>query len=419
MVAFLTMLMFNSCKKENDSTRPVIVYELPEENVIISVGDSVRIRAVISDENVVNSVKVSIVNDASVPVTTPAYFYPGIREFVLDILYPVDNFDLTSGVYNILTTASDGPNAKNKYLPVQIRESETKIQNYILIKQLNSFTTKIEILQRDFTLDSAFIISKSYALSDVSSQFGLFYFSKNTPSRLQALNTFNFIEEWEREAATPYPQFLFSEVSDFLYISSGNGAISGYNQTGDKIFQTDPMEGYIPRVFHVSGDYIVSEQFARNGQKIFLVIYYVSSGFERNRFTITDEVAAISSSEDLFILFLNDGQDGIVKSLKADELIYTELRKLENTVFIDALKINENIFLITTNKGIFEYEVYLNRFTFFKDLVPDVLRYDDQSGLLYATNNMELIMINYYTGEESTIHESADKILNFHIVYNK
>jgi hypothetical protein len=415
----VTAVFFHSCEKNEDTLRPVIRFELPAENLLIKAGDTVRVKAIVNDNEVVRSIKLSLVNSSSIPETTPLYIYPDSREAILDVMYPIDNMEIPSGDYYLLITASDGYNQKNGTRPVKIAEPDIEILNYIMVKRLNSSVTRVEVAGSSFNTDTVFNIQKPYGLSDISSKYGLLYFSSKSPSKLYALNTFNYLEEWGRDAIIPYPEFIHSEMGEYLFLSSGNGSITGYDSEGGNVFQTDARDGYYPQVFHVSGDYVVASQKSRNGSNPFLVIYYVSSGFERNQIQVTEDITAISSSGEQFILFMNSGLNGVVKSLDVDELIYTELSILENINIIDAIRLNDNSFLVATVEGIFEYELYLNRFTFFSDLVPDLLEYDVLFGQLFATRDKDLISLDLSSGQQQIVHQSADPILNFHILYNR
>lgn len=408
-----------SCEKVSDGTAPVVEFYGPPANTEVLAGDTIRVIAGIGDDKMLNSVQLSLVNSQLVNLTTPSIFYPSGNTYTLDHLYPINNTNLTEGSYELLIIADDGFNRTRRFRTIRITNTDQEVNAFILVKKLNSEVSRVEVLTPSLNIDTVFNIQQRYSLSGVNSKFGLFYYAKQSPAFLTAYNTFDYKPEWDRQAGLPYSEFVYQESSEYFYISTGNGNIFGYDGEGSNVFQTDALEDYIPETFHAFDDFLIASQEMRNGPLSFIVIYYLSTGFEKNRINISEEIAGISSSGNLFYIFMNDGLNGLVKSLNPEELIYTEERRLNGVYFRQVTRIDDNTFLISTDDGIYEYNRYLNRFTEYSDIEADFTRYEPFSDRLFIVSGDDVKVLDYSAGNEIGEIGSADEVLDLHILYNK
>jgi len=412
-------MLLSGCRKQDDESRPIINFVKPEVNEEFSAGDSVRVLAAVSDNRRLNSIQLSLVNDQLVNMTTPRLFYPDESDFTIDLNYPLDNPNLENGSYELLIIANDGINTTRMFRTIRVRGLEQDLENIIIVRKLNSQVSGIDVLDPSLNLDTAFSIQQRYGLSAVSSKFGLFCYSKGSPSVLTAYNTFNYDPEWVKNASLPNPEYVFALSDEYLYLSTGNGDIFGFGMEGEIVFQTAALELFVPEVFHVFDDRLVAEQVSRNGLERFLIIYYLETGIEQNRINISSDVAGISSSQGRALVFLNEGLDGVVRSLDPGEFVYTEEQRLDGINISAVTRIDERSFLVPTVEGIFEYDHYLKAFTEYSSLEVDLLRYDPFSNRIFAARGSELILIDYPSGNELDLIEQGSEILDVHLLYNK
>lgn len=407
-----------SCQKDTDKSPPEIVIYGPPVNEEVIAGDSVRVVALVTDDRALNSIQVSLVKDQGINATTPRILYPESKSFEMDLLYPVDNPGLEDGSYEILVIADDGTNRSRKYRPVMIRGLQTRVENFILVKRLNSQVSRIEILDPALLPDTIFNIQQRYLMSEVNSRFGLFYYVKESPSVLYAHNTLDYKIEWERPAGVPYPEYIHSETGDYLFLSTGNGNIFGFDGQGDNVFQTPAFDSFIPETFHVMDDYVVAEQFARNGQERFLVIYFRATGTEKNRINIQEDVIAISSSGETALIFQNDGEEGVIRTLDPTELIYTEKERYGWIKFNTITRVDGNNFLVATQERVFNYSFQFGYLEEFAVHDAGVIRYEPLSGYVFIVEGKKMFIYDYASGLQVGELESVDEIVNMHILYN-
>lgn len=412
-------LLLSGCRKQDDESRPTINFVKPEVNKEFSAGDSVRVLAAVSDNKRLSSIQLSLVNDQLVNMTTPRLFYPDENDYNIDLNYPLDNPNLENGSYELLIIANDGINTTRKFRTIRVRGLEQDLENIIIVRKLNSQVSGIDVLDPSLNLDTTFSIQQRYGLSAVSSNFGLFCYSKGSPSVLTAYNTFNYDPEWVKNASLPHPEYVFAQSDEYLYVSTGNGDIFGFGMEGEIVFQTAALELFVPEVFHVFDDRLVAEQVSRNGLERFLIIYYLETGIKQNRINISSDVAGISSSQGRALVFLNEGLDGVVRSLDPDEFVYTEEQRLEGINISSVTRIDERTFLVPTVEGIFEYDHYLKAFTDYSSLEVELLRYDPFSNRIFAARGSELILIDYASGNEIDVIDQGSEILDLHILFNK
>ncbi len=423
-IAFLLILpvliiLASACNKQDDLSRPSVDIAEPLVNKEFSAGDSVRVLAFVSDNMKLSSIQLSLVNDQLVNLTTPRLFYPDEREFTIDLKYPLDNTTLENDSYELLIIASDGLNTTRMFRTIRVRGLEQDLENIIIVKKLNSQISGISVMDPSLSLDTAFNIQQRYGLSSVSSRFGLFFYIKASPSVITAYNTFNYDPEWVKNATVPYPEYVFARSGEYFYVSTGNGDLFGFGMEGEIVFQTTALELFVPEVFHVFDDRLVAEQVSRNGLERFLIIYYLETGIEQNRINISTDVAGISSSQGQALVFLNEGLDGVVRSLDPNKFIYTEEQRLEGINISSVTRIDDRVFLVLTDKGIFEYDHYLKVVTDYSNLEADILRYDPYSRSIFAARGSKLIILDYDSGNELDMIEQGSEILDMHLLFNK
>ena len=104
-----------SCNKK-DEISPNIQITSPNEYSNHDVLDTLAVVGTISDNEQLEYVKLSLLNENNVTVASVITLFPETKEYSLNHEFIIDNILLESGDYNLLVTASDGENETREYI---------------------------------------------------------------------------------------------------------------------------------------------------------------------------------------------------------------------------------------------------------------------------------------------------------------
>ncbi len=126
-----------SCKKDLDTQHPVIVYQSPTVLQEFEVLDIISVIAEISDDRIIESVKVELVNKEFSPILPAVVLYPKSANYHLDIEYPIEDVYIESGEYYMHIRAEDGTNFKSQYQLVKIIGIPRQFEKLIVLTYQN------------------------------------------------------------------------------------------------------------------------------------------------------------------------------------------------------------------------------------------------------------------------------------------
>jgi len=105
-----------------ENEQPEITIISPSANHFYQVLDTIPIDVQVSDDVLVTSVEIKLVNEAFIGVDASIVLPINQQEKTINTAYIPQNIDLTSGVYYIEVKASDGALTNREYVPVNIGE---------------------------------------------------------------------------------------------------------------------------------------------------------------------------------------------------------------------------------------------------------------------------------------------------------
>jgi len=91
--SFLILLVLFSCKKELDEQRPIINVDSPTRFQAVNGIDTVRVTASISDNENIESVRVTLTNNNNIQVLSTLIETPNQTSFLFDEFYFFDDIN--------------------------------------------------------------------------------------------------------------------------------------------------------------------------------------------------------------------------------------------------------------------------------------------------------------------------------------
>jgi hypothetical protein len=412
-------ITFFSCNKEGDEPLPVIQFLTPSSNSQFSVGDTIMVRAIITDEQMIRTVSVHIVNADFIPVTNLISINVDDAEYELNIPLVIDNEDIISGEHYIRVIATDKHNYKVKFQSIFISGIEKVTIGYIAITRKSVSVSAIHLLNRGFSFDSVFDITSDYLLSEVNPTAGQFYYVTPNPSKIIALDAMGFEEQWSTVASPPHAEFTATDVMGHLYIASANGNIWGYTAQGFTPFITNGWNEYIPDQIAVNPDFLLAEQEARSGLNRFIVAYYTTSGYETNKLLVSDDITGISRAGDAFLISAWDGLNTTISLLEPEEMTFTPLKYVEGVRYKGIERVDDHSFLLYSDEQVSRFDLTFNMLVpLFPTSVSDIV-FDELAHYIFVVNEYGVEVYEYPYGSYATTIVFDKPVLGFHVLYNK
>ncbi len=165
---FIIFILFFSCKKDKDETKPTIIVTAPSYLQQINAVDNVQIIATISDDRNIERVTVSLRDDNDIVVLSTITKKPNTKDYYLNIFYEMDNIHMLSGEYYFDISASDGENTTHKYITVFVNDV-VKVREGMFVISNSGSMSDIYYLDNTYNASSYVSVSGDYLGAAVNS----------------------------------------------------------------------------------------------------------------------------------------------------------------------------------------------------------------------------------------------------------
>lgn len=416
-IGFLLIML--SCGKKEDSDNPEITFIDPVAGYVVNMPDTLDVRVEISDDRIISSVVLSLVDENKVPVIPAEYYYPNSPEFSIQASLPIIDKALESGNYQLLVTATDGINSKDKYREIQINGLPAEIMAYIVVTAQFDFKSTIIKLNPDFETDTQFVFPKGYCLSGVHSLWEQFYFVSVEPSDLFAFDPANFETEWEMETFPPRPLFTGLFPDKELVFSTANGDAGILSGSGTVILRTAPLDDKM--IKHITADdkYIYAAHVSLSGEIHQLTVYYRVSGSIRDQKMLSGEISGLVPAGNGALVFFSSAPGTGIMEYDPENLSMEQLNFLQNENLRSVEKVSDSQLFLVTDNRVIVYDPGINLFTNFTDQPYDFCRYDHLYDIIYLAKGNLVYGFHRTTGDLIEDLSFPEEVLDFQILYNK
>jgi len=415
------LFLLTCCEKKKDETTPQILVTSPTDLNAFMVGDSISVVAQISHTSEITSVKVSLVNDAGIPVLVPKYIFPESTSYALDYAYPI-NENLETGTYNLLVSAGDGSKTAKVYTHVMITGIGRFFEQVIAICIPNTLKTLLYAIDASGNQQNILSLDYGYTDSDISSDLRQLYMIKPSPDILYAYNLDRLTEDYAVIASPPHPEYnSVSYFPSLTYVPNGNGEIRGYDKFGSSAYVTSVNVDTIPMQCWKHDNMVLAYCERRGGPECFIRQYYGGTGVLRAglklEFTVVD---IFSADSEKCLLIGNDANQGkaylydITGNYLAGEI------QVPAGMIRQGVQVSANVFLISHENGIYRYNHATGSLTIWLPGVDaDALAYDDLRQYVYYAADAKVFLHRYPDADMLQEIVLPYPVLNLHVQYNK
>jgi len=421
-IFILQFYVLTSCKKETDNQHPVITYISPHELQEFNVLDNIPVIADISDNNIIENVKVVLVNNVFYSVLPSVFLYPKTANYHLDIEYPIDDVYLETGEYYVQIRAEDGTNFKNQYQLIFITGIPREFEKVIVLSQSISNEINISEIDKSDNLNPLFKIDGDHSGSETNSRYQQLYIAGRN---LINLNTYDINSQelvWEKEVFPPVPMHnndcLY--LDEELFVSFHTNNIYGYRQNGSQVFNAAVENDKTPSRLAKFNELLIVDLQSKTGGITYLATFYLATGAEKQRLATKYKVVDFFKIDNNNVLIAgNTLGEGVLKLY--DPYLNIESDLLPVPAKIACIeKLTDNNFIISTDNTMLIYD---HDQSFLTSILPGKvayrIRFDETENNIYTVSPKLIEKIKYPQMLFQKSYPISDSIFNIHLLYNK
>ncbi len=422
IIAMMALWVLTGCQKDTSDQIPVISIQRPYPNQAFGSPDSIKVKATITDDRQILSIRVSLTNENFHSIQLPVFVYPGTTEYELNLTYYIDDKIDVSGSYYIQVRAEDGVNFKNAYQPVVITAPPREFEKALVITRPGY--GKVELYELPATGDpvSRFIFDGDYTGGAINSSGGQLFIAGKNQLNLLAFDLKNNTIDWTIDPIPMEPMHnedcLFFD--EYLFATYYTDYIYGYYSYGSVVFDAGVAETESPRKIWRKDNYVLADfQRTNNGQP-FIKTMFTLTGQEKQRILTNFSVAGFHHLEGYKLtITANAGSKGMIYRYDIESNGLSFLQELSGNIH-SSVEVDNGRILISCDEGLKLFYPQQNILTTLEEnLIAKKMSYDDINQLLYTIADNEVRIYSWPQMVNQKTFPFSDTILDLHLQFTK
>jgi hypothetical protein len=418
------LILFASCKKEEDGTIPTISIVSPTNGQFFSVGDTIYIQGNVRDDKSLRSISISLNDENNISTGNSIVVSVNSESnYVLNEKLVLDDEQMNSGVYNLTITVNDGTNSAIKFIELNISEFPRRRNGFILFSNNGASTNivKLDSLNNASTLYNS---SGDFLYGAVNTINQEVISCGNTSGNLTAYNLETGMTSWNvNNNAAGSAHFTGMAVNkNHTYVGYYNQNIQSYLKSGIPSFSAQALTSFYAEQMSVhNNDLLITEQKHKTSTEIRLVAYYLASGVEKQNVIINEDVVDLYSvSANELVVFSNNSGNGEIQIFDINQNSIWQPFALSTGLIDDCTEISLGKYLIAQNGNLILVN-YSNftKTTYLAGINADKVKYDNLTNQLGVISGTEFSVYDYSSKTKMTSYINSEAISDFDFWYNK
>lgn len=425
LIVFASIVVaMESCDTKEDDEFPVIVVNQPLAGTIYENGDTIRFQAVISDNDRLETVEISLVDKNNKPVLSTISVSPDKNPFTFNGEYSIDDPLLPFGVYQLRFRALDTKNTSNHFIEIQVQELAREMQYPLIVTHPESGKWPVYKLTNSLEWKELYTHTGDYCGSAVNSAASQLYMCGIYQSALTCFSLTDGVTSWSVKPGFNNTERWFESISfsyPKLYASCTEGNIRGYDKTGNELYKSDIYTNQVARKSVTTKNFIVGSFTNAFSNEKYLAAFHNTGGLLiYSKFIQADVAELIPVTGDKVLVFTNkDGQGEILMYNGADNSLVVKHPFYEGT-FREAAALDSDNYMISTSAGIFWYRLSINSLTpFVTSFTNANIACDATMQLIYACSGKTMEVYTFPFALLAESYSLPDTVVDLHLVYNK
>lgn len=417
----IILSFFSNCKKK-ENLAPEISINKPINNQQFSIGDTIHISGHVSDDVLVNSVSVSIVDAKSISISSSENYSINIEsaDFSYDFI-PIISEALSSESYSLKVSAYDGDLYTRVYIPIILTEKPLIKSGYLVLYRKDNYSTYLGFY------DNALNEINKKTINDISKTItidyneNLVYYYGISSGNLIASNSDDLIEKWQVSGINNFqPDYScnMKMINNLLFVSHQNARINAYDKFGNirKSAQLSDLS-YETGVFNVHNEFIVCFS-SNNYQKRFECLNYVTGSPMSFKVIDFDALGIESYNNEKIVIFGNKNNIAKVCTLDVYQNIIYEITGFPQGKLQSIANISETETLLLIDSKVYLFNktnVNISLFGTFAN--SQSISYDEISRELYIIANDKLQIYDFASSQLLIEKMFADTVFGVFPLY--
>lgn len=388
-----------SCRKEKSDAPEIVIYQ-PFSGRSYQIYDTIHVMAKVYDDNNINKLTGSLVNFSKTPVLPIQSLPVNQSDYTISFNLVLGNTEIPSGNYHVMIFASDGETETRVYVPVYINELPRELTRVYIAATDND--NSIKVFKRDSSEQPDLVITVpgDFIGSSISTRHHLFGLAGRSTGHFTAIHTESHAVQWT------IPNFAIGGAPYFTgighdnvmsYISRYDGTIRGYNHTGNQQFFTlTDLNTYPGDALPVEDRLLVIETNIISGAQN-VVIFNNPGGQTLLKIPINYHIESmIAKNNNEVYLTTNKNGTGQVLILDLTSGLTDTRLTLSTMHIMEAVKINEEMLIISTPDGLYEFSNSSNNLTpLVNNGNSQIMNYEETKNELYVAKGKSVVIYGY------------------------
>jgi len=425
ILIFVMFVQLFSCKKDTDENGPDITYSTPFDNQYFNVYDNVPVKAEITDQTKIVTANVTLVDENYVPVHITLPFTVSSPGMSVNTTYALDNIHLTTGLYYLMITASDGKNDSRKYKPVHINGVPKELKKIFLATDGGGFGTNMSYIDSTFSGVTPYhFFSGDYLGTSVSSYYQEAFMCGNYTGSFSCMGLQENVIKFSYApliSPTPYFTSYYGEDKN-TYNARYDGTIKGYDYLGNVVYSGAANSGYYVRKMIMNNKKMIAEEKSKTSSSRILVTFFQTGSAMQQTAISQDVVAFCRKDDDNVFVFGNAGGTGQIQLFnQVDNNLWNPYPyALPAGILLSAVRIDMDTYLIGYSDGtIYKYNYQIGSVTtYLSGYTALQLKYDEVNNRVYVAESNMVTGIDYPSKTIVNAVSSAETILGMDLLYN-
>lgn len=395
----IILIYFSGCKKKENAF-PAITVNEPINNQHFTVGDTIHINGHVSDDVLVNSVSVSIVDAKSISISSSENYSINKEsaDFSFDFV-PLISEALSSNSYSLKVSAYDGELYTRTYIPIILSEKPLIKNGYLVLYRKDDFSTYLGLY------DNALNEISKKTINDISKTIAIdynensFYYYGISSGNLIASNSNDLTEKWQISGINNFQTGYLSNlemINNLLFVGLQNGRINAYDKFGNirKSAQLNDLS-YEPGVFNVHNEFIVCFSHNTFQKRIECLNYETGNPISYNVIDF-DIVGMESYNNEKIVIFGNKNNIAKACTLDVYQNIIYEIPNFPQGKLQAVANISETVSLLLIDSKAYVFNKSNDHISLYSNF-PNThsISYDDKSDELYIIANDKLQIYDF------------------------
>jgi hypothetical protein len=363
---FLWLLMLHSsCNKLEDEIPPVVEIFKPNEEQVFTVGDSIFVSGIASDETQLTSIVVALTDHQFIVRDQQINLEVTGNPQSFSFWYPTTNLLMPDGDYYIQIRASDGVNTKYKYRKIRIEQGIRTLQNLLVITKSGSNSFRLSTIDTTFSgLVSRRLWMHDYVGSGINWYANQLIVMGREIGACYAIDLDDFAQHFSIPAqGTPSLQHYESLLTahDRFYTGLTDGIVYGYNTDGKLQFSSTLVAPRKPLLMALHyPDFLLMAEQERTAPGSWITATWLTSGLPWKVYQLPDNFAPVSliplNNDEVLLAGNLNGVGQLIVWNITQSSISTPL-VLSNGAITSLLQTADDQFLISTSHEILSYRL--------------------------------------------------------------